>query len=301
VNTEQSAANPVAVPIEPQPTSSFPFDNYLRTEVGNGELFAAYYVPDIKYDHRRKQWLIWRGHWWSADDNGKIVLMAKNCMRDRLRAAIEIPDPAARNLAVEWALQSESSYRIKQTLELARSEKLVADSGADWNLDPWLLGVANGVVDLRTGKLRPGFHHDKITQHSPVQFNPDAKCPRWEQFVQEILSGNHELTHFVQKAVGYSLTAETSEQCLFLAHGGGANGKSTFLQTLLNAFGNYGDVLAFSALTRKRGDGIPNDLAALRDKRLAVAIEVNKGTRLNEAVIKSLTGCESITARFLYS
>jgi putative DNA primase/helicase len=142
---------------------------------------------------------------------------------------------------------SEAHYRIRAALELAMSQEPIPDEGEGWDADPWLFGAANGVVDLRTGKLRPELPEDRITKHSPVPYEPDAKCPRFLQFIDEVCCGNAELARFLRRAIGHGLTGLTIEQCFFCCNGVGANGKSTLLDVLYFIFGNYAN-LPFSAL-----------------------------------------------------
>src|SRR5262249_24742058 len=156
--------------------------------------------------------------------------------------------------------------------------------------DPWLFGVKNGIVDLRTGKLRPGRQADRITFHSEVQFDPHAKCDRWLQFLNDISRSEKELIEFVQRAVGYSLTGDLREQCAFLCYGRGSSGKSTFLEVLSRVFGDYAHNLPFSAFELKARAFIPNDIAALVGRRFVTAIETNESVRLNESRLKALTG-----------
>ena len=107
-------------------------------------------------------------------------------------------------------------------LTLAKAMKPIADR---WDADPWLLGVPNGVVDLRTGALRPGHLDDRITMQAGTLSDPDAQGPRWAQFIQEIFAGDQSLVDFVWRSIGYSLTGVTTEQVHFLSYGTGANGK----------------------------------------------------------------------------
>ena len=168
-----------------------------------------------------------------------------------------------------------------------------------WDEDPWLLGLPNGVVDLRTGLLRPGRPQDAITMAAGTAFDPRAAAPRFRTFLSEIFEENEGLIGFVRRAVGYALTGLTSEQCFFLLYGRGSNGKSVLLNVLLALLGDYGYAAPFSTFEYSRGNTIPNDVAQLAGRRLVVASETNEGARLNEARIKQLTGGEPQTARFL--
>jgi putative DNA primase/helicase len=185
-------------------------------------------------------------------------------------------------------------------LVLARCDRGLADAGASWNKDLFTLCAGNGVVLLDSGTLRPGYPADRITLHTSIPFDPSAKCPRWDQFLAEIFRDNPELPDFIRRAVGYSITGDTSEQCLFLLYGKGANGKSKFLGALRETLGDYAYNTPFSTIELSDRSSIPNDLAALVDRRFVTASETNPSARLNEARIKALTGGDAITARFLH-
>jgi putative DNA primase/helicase len=162
------------------------------------------------------------------------------------------------------------------------------------------MGAGNGIVDLKTGKLRAGRPDDRISVATPIIFDPDARCPRFEQFLAEVFAGDGEMTNFIQKSVGYCLTGYTSEQCLFLCYGTGANGKTTFLNVIGYVMGNYSYNLPFSAFELRGRSAISNDIAALRGKRFVTAVETSESAQLNAERIKGLTGSDPITARFLY-
>src|SRR5207245_408700 len=177
---------------------------------------------------------------------------------------------------IAWALASESRAHLDAMIYLARSKDPVADSGEGWDSDPMLLGVANGVVDLRSGKVRSGQPSDKITLHTNINFDRTASCPRWFLFLSEVFGGDEAVIEYVQRAVGYCLSGDVREQCLFLLYGIGANGKSTLLRILLDLFGTYGFNLLFSAFELKARSAIPNDIASIAGKRLVTAIETDR-------------------------
>jgi putative DNA primase/helicase len=205
-----------------------------------------------------------------------------------------------REAEAKWAISSESRQKIDATLKLARSEEGIADAGNDWNRDPMLLAVPNGVIDLRTGRLRDGKPEDRINLHSPVPYDPRARCHRWHKFLREVFEGNAEIIDYVQRRAGYSSCGDTSEQELAILLGKGANGKTVFLSTLNAALGDYAYNMPFSTVELRDRTAIPNDVAALVDRRFVTASETNQGARLNEARIKALTGCDPLTARFLH-
>lgn len=155
------------------------------------------------------------------------------------------------------------------------------------------------------GLLRPGRPDDKITMSCRVDFKPAATCPRWELFLREVFL-NDDQTHdddlidFVHRAAGYSITGLTSEQLFFICYGGGANGKSVFLNTIRAVLGDYGYNTAFSTFELFKRAAISNDLAALDKRRFITASETTEGSRLNEARLKAFVHGDPITARYLF-
>ncbi len=285
------------VPAAAGPPAAHPF---ALTDSGNAEYFAQRYGALVRYDHARARWLLWRQHRWHPDVDAEIRRLAKAAVRRRLDDAAQTEHADERARLAKWALSSESHPRLNALLTLAQAERPIADTGDTWDPDPYLLGVPNGVIDLSTGQLRAGRHEDRITLNVAVPFDPEATCPRWERFMAEVFAGNQDLVAFLQRAIGYSLTGRTGEQCLFLCYGTGANGKGTLLGTLEWLLHDYAYNMPFSTIELQQRAAIPNDLAALVGRRFVAASETNDGTRLNESRIKALTGCDTVTARFLH-
>lgn len=276
--------------------------NYPCTDAGNAELFASLYGDTVRFDHKQGRWLVWdlKQSRWREDKQDEVRQLAKRAARRRVRfaAGISNPDDAKREFA--WARQSENRSRIDAALELAKSEPPISDAGECWDGDPWLFAVANGVVDLRTGTFRLATPLDRITKFSPVRFDPKAKCPRFERFLEEIFGGDREVVEYVQKAVGYTLTGSTREQCLFACYGKGGNGKTTLLEVILYEMGDYGIDLQFSVLEAKQFGGAPGEGVNLPGARFAKAVETRESRHLDEARVKSWTGSDTITVRPLY-
>jgi putative DNA primase/helicase len=222
-------------------------------------------------------------------------------MRLRQKQGYEIQDEDKRKEHFRWTLfDGESRRRINNMLALAKAIRPISDNGEDWDSDPWLLGVENGVLNLRTGRLRAGRPKDRITMSTGVPYDPSATCPLWERTVSEIFGRDRELIDYVQRALGYSLSGVTNQQCFFMTWGSGANGKGTLINTVARVLGDYADDLPFSALELQQRASIPNDVAKLVGKRFVTSSETSDDIRLNEARVKALTGCDPITARFLH-
>jgi putative DNA primase/helicase len=276
-------------------------DEALRdtTDAGNAHLVCALYGDQLRYDHRRGRWLAWRGHWWAEDTDGQPQRLALDAAQARLNLAFERLAGDDAKAAARWAIASRSRNRLEACLWIARSLPPVADAGDAWDANPWVLGVANGLVDLRTGELRPGRPEDRITMHAPVECNPDAQCPRWIKFLNEIFSGDGELMGFVRRAVGYSLTGSTREQCFFALYGSGANGKSVLLETLRHVLGPYAFDSGFSTFEDPgRYPPHPEQMAELAGRRLVTASETRESSRLNEQRLKALSHGDTTSAAF---
>jgi len=271
---------------------------FARTDAGNAEVFAFVSKDDFRYDHKQRRWLVWSGHWWSIAPGGVIMRRAKDVARIRAGAA-QCLGGEEKDAEASWAVSSESLARLEAMVKLAQGEAPLSDSREGWDLDPMLLGVANGVIDLQTGTLRNGKPGDKITLHSDIAYDPNATCPRFMEFIHQVFDGDNELIEFVHRAIGYCLTGDTKEQCLFACQGGGSNGKSTLLEVMRFILGGYAYNLPFSAFELDKRSSIPNDLAPLPGKRFITAIETNESAQLNEGRIKLLTGCDPISARFM--
>jgi putative DNA primase/helicase len=269
-----------------------------RTDRGNAEAVELLYGDLLRYWN---SWFYWNGKFWARDDIGEADRAAVDTARQRLKAALQIEDPDTRKDAVAFALRSESNRGIKDMLASAETITTFVTTAADYDRDPFLLTVANGTLDLRSGKLRSFDSRDLITHYVDIPYIPDAKAPRWEAFLDEVFAGDKRLIKFVQGATGYSLTGDTREQCLLILYGGGANGKSTFLEMILKLVGTYGAITSFSTFLVHQNPGTPrNDIARLHGARLVKATESQKQALLDEAVVKEITGNDTLAARFLF-
>lgn len=274
-------------------------NDYELTDTGNGELYATLYDGQYRHDHRRDRWYRWDGHGWRADSDRYARLATREIARLRARAAAEQEDEKARKHALAWARESASRARRSAILDLARDQPNMVADGTDWDTDPFLLGVANGVIDLRTGALHPGHPLDRVTLRAPIVYDPHATASRFERVIAEIFAGDTELVGWVRRMIGYSLTGAIGEHAFVVCYGVGGNGKSTLFTLLSTLLGEYAGTLNFSALAQNKFEAHPTELAALVGKRFVTASEINEGQQLNEARIKGLTGGDAITARYM--
>lgn len=271
------------------------------TDKGNAQAICKLHGDNIRYDHTAEKWLIWDGNHWQTDNDMAIKRIVLVTIQARRLEADKLKKPTKEKL-IMWCKKSESNPRINAAIDLAKSMLPIATNSEKFDQQSFLLGCANGVVDLKTGNLLPGKPDQLLSLSTNVLYDLKANCPRWIQFVDEIFSSDAEMINFFQLAVGYSLTADTREQCFFILHGRGANGKSTCLDILHELLGEYADVTPSATFVSSRYDSarIPSDIAALYKKRFVIASEIKEKAYLNEERLKSLTGDEPIKARFMH-
>lgn len=276
-----------------------PADLHL-SDTGNAEAIASLYGQRIRFDHLQGRWLIWCNQHWKPDNNGEITRIGIDVVRERMKLSISITDKDKRNASIKWCMSSESKTRLDSMAKISASLHPLADDGKHWDEESFLLGCPNGVIDLHTGELRQGNPSDRITQQISVEYDPNAKAPRWEEFLLQIFNNDNDLINYIQRCIGYSLTGDIREQCIFFCWGTGANGKSTFLDILREMLCDYAANTPFSTFDLSRQTNIPNDLAALYKARFVTACETNESRRLNEGRVKAMTGDFALTARFMH-
>lgn len=276
------------VPVEPFPL----------TDLGNAERLADTYSDRLKHVNGLG-WLDFDGIRW-VDAQKVVTRLAKRAVREMAIGAKTITDSGIKEAAIAWSKVSESSGKINSMIALAENEPRLSASIGDFDTSDWLFNCKNGTLDLHTGKLNPHNSRDFITKTAHIDFLPGAIAPTWSGFLDRIFDGNDDVISFIQKAVGYSLTGDVSEQCFFILYGEGANGKTTFLESIRAIMGDYVKQTDFNTFSDRRSGGTRNDLAALLGSRLVVASEVPQGSRLAESLVKQITGGDRLSVRFLY-
>ncbi|GHT52228.1 hypothetical protein FACS1894106_0500 [Spirochaetia bacterium] len=271
-----------------------------HTDTTNAFQLFAKYGKDIRYNALWKKWLIWDGTHWNIDKGYLIHDKGLKMIRGIYRDAIKTADYRDRMDLEKHALQSESMRRRKAFVEVASWIPDLNIDTDDLDKDPWLLNVENGTIDLKTGEIREHKPEDMITKIAHVTYDPAADCPVWKKFIMEIMNFNTDLIQFIQTAAGWAITGNTSEQTMFILFGSGANGKSTFLNTIMNILGDYAIATPTETFMKKNSEQITNDIARLRGTRFVTTTEAEQGKRLSEPLIKQITGNDRMTARFLY-
>jgi putative DNA primase/helicase len=270
------------------------------TDTTNAFRLLTEYGKDIRYNMPWKKWLVWTGAHWEIDNGYLIHDRGLKMIRGIYAELLKTADYRDRLDIEKHGMQSESARRRKALIEVASWIPELNICTDDLDRDPWLFSVRNGTIDVRTGEMREHRPEDLITRIAKVDYDPKAECPAWRKFIMEIMNYNTELIHFIQNAAGWAITGDVSEQAMFILFGTGANGKSTFLNTIMNLLGDYAIATPTETFMKKSGDQITNDIARLRGTRFVTTTEAEHGRRLSEPLIKQITGNDRMTARFLY-
>lgn len=284
---------------EPEPDGDGAFH---LTDLGNARRIIATHGARLRYCKAWGKWLLWDGMRWATDETDYIFDCCKGIV-ETMQAEVQTLPQDRREAAFKWAMQCESAKRIREMEFLARTERAVIVTPDRLDTGPYDLNCLNGTLDLLTGELRDHDPNDNLSRLCPVAYDPAAEYPTWYKFLVDAMDGDMDLVHFLQRAAGYSLSADTSERCMFVLHGArGKNGKSTFVDALTHILGDYHRNTPTETLMVKYGGaGASSDVARLANVRFVTAAESEEGQRLAESLIKQMTGgTDTITARMLY-
>jgi putative DNA primase/helicase len=249
--------------------------------------FAERHGSTLRYVAAWGRWLAWDGRRWCFDSTLDVFDRVRRICRE---AASEANEPR-----VQTALASAKTVAAVE--RLARADRRFAATTDQWDADPWILNTPGGMVDLRTGKMRPARNTDYVTKVTAV--GPGEDCPIWLAFLERVTGGDCDLIAFVRRVCGYALTGVTREHALFFLYGTGANGKSVFISTVAGILADYHTTAPIETFTASQSERHPTDLAGLRGARLVTATETEEGRRWAESKIKALTGGDKIAARFM--
>jgi putative DNA primase/helicase len=272
---------------DPRPAQPRPL-----TDLGNSERFIDMWGHVIRYNVDKNKWLIWYGGYWADRDQTMIMLMLKRTIR-----TLALQDE--RKEAFFWAVKSEAQKSINAVLNLAQRERGVPVHEDELDQNPFYLNCPNGVVDLRNGELLDPNPNWLMTKRCKVNFNPQAQCPKFLSFLDETFQEDPGLMNFIQRWIGYSLTADTTAQTFAVFYGVGANGKSTLVETIQRIAGDYVKTAPPDTFIQKQSGGIPNDVAALRGSRMVLTTETEANAKLAEAKVKGMTGGDRVSARYM--
>lgn len=280
---------------------------YSFDDMGNAERFVDLFGENIRYCYTEKKWYYYNTQKWCVDNIGAAERMADRAIKAmsaeaKVYAQTDADEGTEMQKAFDKHMKTSRSNKSKRAM-LCEVQHHVPVLPAQMDRYRMALNTPSGVIDLKTGALsehKPELYFTKITS---VDLSSSADCPRWLSFLNDIFSGDKDLIRYIQKALGYSLTGSTAEQCAFFLYGTGKNGKSTFLDVVRDIFGDYAaNIQPETIMVRSNtSSAINSDIARLKGARLVTSVEPNEGVRINEGLLKQLTGDDTVTARKLYS
>lgn len=276
----ESKQRPRAVMLQDAP------DGIIATDINQDNValvFTKRYGKTLRYSHDRGRWYHWTGRCWQEEFT---------------RLAFDFARALTRDLNEESRREFAKASFCEGVEKFAQADRALAMRGDEWDRDPWLINTPGGTVDLRTGTMRPHDPDDLITRLTTAA--PEAKPPeRWLTFLHEASGGDEQMVAFLRRVLGYALTGDTREEALFFVWGDGGTGKSTFANVGAEILGDYARTAAMDTFLASRHERHSTDLAMLRGARLVTASETTEGPAWDEAKVKSLTGRDPITARFM--
>jgi putative DNA primase/helicase len=252
--------------------------------------FADRHANQLRFVADWGRWLNWNGSVWKPDNINRVFTMSRKVSRE-MAEACDVP---------RVATAIASAKTVAAVERLARYDGRLATTGEQWDAKPYLLGVSQGVVDLRTGMESPPNRDNHLTQVTASTIAPPGTPhPAWSRFLDRITDHNAELISFLQRYVGYCATADISEHTFVFGYGTGMNGKGTFINTIGEILGDHATVADMGTFIAGNAERHPTDVAKLRGKRLVIAQETQEGRRWDETKLKALTGGDMLTARFM--
>ena len=277
-----------------------PKQSYHHTDLGNAQRLVDRHGLNLCYVVEWGKWLIWRDGRWNVDNSFEIERLAKETVGAMWVEAEKLDGDEARTSLRRHALKSEAASRILAMIALAKSEEGVPISASQLDADAYLLGVQNGVIDLRTLTFREGRREDYVTKFCGTHYDAEAKCPNWHRFLDRIMDRNQDIIEYLQRFDGYGLTGSVAEEVMRILWGRGKNGKSTYRETKRLLLGDYSDTCGVDVLIQKHDAGAATpQMAKLKGLRHISVNETRENGKLSEERVKNLTSNEALEARFL--
>lgn len=258
---------------------------------------ARLHVSDIRYVAGGLGWIAWDGVKWARDVAKRHMAYARDVCSKASYEAMNSGMPAAKGERI--AARCASYPVIRNVAALAESDPVMQVTTDQLDADIYLLNCKNGIVDLRSGQLLPHDRAKLCTKVTAVEVDFDRGCPQWNAFLNEACNGDMELKAYLQRLAGYSATGSTKEHVLAFAHGSGGNGKGTFLGAVGAILGDYAMVASADVFLASNNQRHQTELAVMMGARLVHAQEIDPSRKWDEAKVKSLTGGDKISARFM--
>jgi P4 family phage/plasmid primase-like protien len=271
---------------------------YAMTDAGNAERLIAQHGDSIRYCATFNSWYLWNGKVWVRDDAGRMLIIATDVARSIHREAAEAQTADRSRALSRFAIISESLHARKAMIDSAAPHIPILPG--EFDAHPELFNCRNGTLELETMNFREHRKDEMLTKKAAVDYDPKAKCPQWLAHLDLIFKGDIDYISGFQSMCGYTLLGTNPQQIMFILYGRGRNGKSKTIEVLARIFADYAVNIAADSLMAKRFENARSDLARLAGARLATAAEGAEGARMDEAIIKQITGEYVITVRKLY-
>jgi putative DNA primase/helicase len=285
-----------------QMEKAYPVKNYEdrfidNTDLGNGYRFANINKGKCIYVPEQDAWYLWNGKYWKRDAMGDIHLLCNDVIEYMIN---EERHEEGKDHVLKWAITTKNGSHIEKMLKRASVLPEMKKSINEFDINSNLLTLKNGTINLKTGKMHEHDRGDYITKYIDIDFNPAAECDEWMGFLMNISCDNPDLIEFFRIALGYTLTGEVSEECLFFMYGKGSNGKSTFMNVIKEIFRDFYLKLSSESIMSHNissANSKPYELADIKGKRFVLVSEVDTGDKLKESIIKDMTSRDTMQAR----
>jgi putative DNA primase/helicase len=264
------------------------------------KLFVRRHGENIRYIYETQKWIVWDDNHWKVDEDGAVIRLVKKTIESIYTTALELGDDPRRTQLLKHAIKSQAEPRIFAIERMARSDAAAVLSVRSLDPNPWLIGVQNGVIDLKTGQFRPGQREDYITKRARAIFDHNAQCVAWNAFLDTVTGRDANLKAYLQRMVGYAMTGSVREEVLFVLYGTGNNGKSTFREVVHALLGEYALASDASLLIERKTSGATPEIARLKGRRFVAVNETAENDLLNETRVKYITSQDTIAARHLH-
>lgn len=281
-------------------------DDYLMTapltDTGNAECFLMEYGNKFIFNKTNQEWYQWSGVIWNEDKINAVDDAILKVIRSRQNITLEMPDYDDVNKklkSINYMIRCEDVAKRRNIKEAVQLLPQFITTIERYDKDLFLAATQNGTLDLRNGSFRDSKQEDFLTLQLGTEYDANADCPRWKRFLREVFSDDESMIDFIQRIAGYFLTGDISKQEMFILYGFGKNGKTVFLNTLSALLGDYAGTASFKTFDADKQNEQSNDLAMLKGKRFVSMSESAADRRLNEPLIKQVTGGDKITCRFL--
>lgn len=277
------------------------------SDLGNARRFVAKYGKHIRYVRGIGWHMYGGGDYMDFDRRWKSIETFPTWMMTELLDEIRTEAEGTKGLgavphgnAMRHALRSRSEHAISAMVKLAQADTEVWAEAKDFDAEPHILNCFDGVLNLDTGELESHSPAHLVTKRAAAAYDEPDDCPMWEEHIRTVMDDDEEMIEYLHRALGYTLSGSVSEQALFIAHGVGANGKSVILNVVRMVLGDYAQQGDRNLLIRAKANDTGHNVVQLKGARLAVILETDIGSQLDEVVVKQLTGNDAVTGRQLY-